>query len=242
LSIMKNLSLVAVLMLAGILAFAQNPTVINDPNAQKRSVGDFHGIRVGGGIQLYLSQGGEEAVAVSSNDREYRDRIVTEVKDGILHIYLDDKFHWNWGGRNLKLRAYVSCKQLDQLRAAGGAGIDVDQTITSTKLEVHIAGGGHVRGKFQAGEMTVGISGGGDSHLSGTAGRLAVSVSGGGDFQGYELAADNCEAKVRGGGDIYVTVNTTLSASVSGGGNVRYKGNGTVSESRTVGGGNITRG
>jgi hypothetical protein len=87
---MKILALLTVGMLAGVLAFGQDSKVINDPNAQKRSVGDFHAIRIGGGIELYLTQGSEEAVAVSANDPEVRDRIVTEVKDGVLHIHLDD--------------------------------------------------------------------------------------------------------------------------------------------------------
>jgi hypothetical protein len=239
---MKILALLTVSMLAGSLAFSQDSKVINDPNAQKRSVGDFHGIKIGGGIDLYLTQGTEEAVAVSASDPEYRDRIVTEVKDGILHIYLEDKFHWNWDRGNLKLKAYVSCKLLDQLRASGGTVVNIDQTIKSEKLDVHLSGGGRIHGNFQAGEMTVGISGGGDLYIGGTAGHLDVHVNGGGDFHGYDLAVDNCQARVSGGGDVFVTVNKTLDATVHGGGDIRYKGNGSVQESHTAGGGSISRG
>jgi hypothetical protein len=239
---MKNLALLTVFSLAGVMAFAQDPKVINDPNAQKRAVGDFHGIRIGGGIDLYLSQGSEEAVAVSAGDPEIRDRIVTEVRDGVLHIHLDDKWHWNWNQGNLKLKAYVSCKVLDELRASGGTVVDIDQTIKSEKLDVHLSGGGRIHGKFEAGEMTVGISGGGDLYIGGTAGRLEVHVSGGGDFHGYDLAVDDCQARVSGGGDVYVTVNKTLDATVHGGGDIRYKGNGSVQESHTAGGGSISKG
>src|SRR5579863_7130282 len=84
------------LPISGVAAFAQNPKVINDPNAQKRTASGFHGVQIGGGIDLYLSQGADEAVAVSASSPEYRDRIVTEVQDGILHIYIDDKWHWSW--------------------------------------------------------------------------------------------------------------------------------------------------
>src|SRR5580700_1055129 len=115
---MKNLALLTVSLLAGLVVFAQNPKIINDPNAQKRSVADFHGIRVSGGIELFLTQGDEEAVAVSANDPELRDRLRTEVTDGILHIYLEDHgWHWSWNG-SVKLRAYVSCKVLDQLKGS----------------------------------------------------------------------------------------------------------------------------
>jgi hypothetical protein len=238
---MKNFLLLPFLILAGFTAIAQNPQVINDPNAQRRTVGDFHGIHVGGGIELYLSQGGEEAVVVSANDPELRNRMVTEVEDGVLHIYLKDQWrHWSWNG-HMKLRAYVSCKALDQLRGAGGANIHIDQTLKSERLDLHLSGGGRIEGKFDVGEMAVGVSGGGDTYLSGTAGQLHVHVSGGGDVHGYELAADSCQAHISGGGGVYVTVNKTLDASVSGGGDIRYKGNVSSVGSHTSGGGNISR-
>jgi hypothetical protein len=239
---MKNIALLTVSILAGLVAVAQNPKVINDPNAQKRSVGDFHGIKVSGGIELYLSQGDEEAVAVSANDPELRDRLRTEVKDGILHIYLDDQWwHRGWNG-SMKLRAYVSCKVLDQLRGSGGSNIHVDQTIKSERLDIHLSGGGQLHGSFEAGQMTAGISGGGDLYIGGTAGALNVHVNGGGDFHGYDLATDSCEAHVSGGGDVFITVNKTLDATVHGGGDIRYKGNASIRETRTFGGGNISKG
>jgi hypothetical protein len=239
---MKKFALLTVSILAGLVAFAQNPKVINDPNAQKRSVGDFHGIKVSGGIELFLTQGNEEAVAVSANDPELLARLKTQVIDGILHIYLDDHWwHWSWNG-SMKLRAYVSCKVLDQLRGSGGSNIHVDQTIKSERLDVHLSGGGQLHGRFEAGQMTAGISGGGDLYIGGTTGTLDVHVSGGGDFHGFDLAADSCEARVSGGGDVFVTVNKSLDATVHGGGDIRYKGNASIRETHTFGGGNISKG
>ncbi|HXB34263.1 MAG TPA: head GIN domain-containing protein [Puia sp.] len=236
---MKNFTFLAVFILAGVTAIAQNPKVINDPNAQKRTASGFHGVQVGGGIDLYLSQSGDEAVAVSASDPEYRDRIVTEVQDGILHIYLDDKWHWGWGNR--KLKAYVSCKTLDELRASGGSDVYIDETIKSQKLEVHLSGGSDLHGKLEIGELTVGQSGGADVYVSGTAAQLNVHASGGSDFHGYDLAVDNCQASASGGSDVYITVNKQLDASASGGSDIHYKGNGSVRESHSGGSGSVSR-
>ncbi len=53
--IMKKVLLsLFVLSLAGFV-YAQK--TVNDPNAEKRNVSGFHGIDVGGGIDLYLSYG-----------------------------------------------------------------------------------------------------------------------------------------------------------------------------------------
>ena len=238
---MKNFTLLTVFVLAGSVAIAQNPKVINDANAQKRTVTSFHGIDIQSGIDLYLSQGGDETVAVTASDPEVRDRIVTEVEDGILHIYLDDKWHWNWSWGNRKLKAYVSCKVLDQLKASGGSDVFIDETIKSQKLDLHLSGGSDLHGKMEVGELTVSQSGGADAFVSGSASQLNVHVSGGSDFHGYDLAVDDCHAQASGGSDVYVTVNKELEATASGGSDIHYKGNGSVHESHTSGSGSVSR-
>jgi hypothetical protein len=237
--IMKNFTLLTMVLLAGAMAVAQNPKVINDANAQKRTVGSFHGVAIHSGIDLYISQGGDEAVAVSASDPDVRDRIVTEVKDGILNIYLDDRFHWGWGNR--KLKAYVSCKMLDELRASGGSDIYIDQTIKAQKLELHLSGGSDLRGRLEVGELTVAQSGGADSFIAGSAAQLNVHVSGGSDFHGYDLVTDDCRAQASGGSDVYVTVNKELDATASGGSDIHYKGSGSLKEAHTGGSGSISR-
>jgi hypothetical protein len=228
-------------MLAGFVVIAQNPKVINDANAQKRTVTGFHGVDIHSGIDLYLSQGGDETVVVSASDAEVRDRIVTEVEDGILHIYLDDKWHWNWNWGNRKLKAYVSCKVLDQLTASGGSDVFIDAAIKSQKLDLHLSGGSDLHGKMEVGELTIGQSGGADAYISGSASQLNVHVSGGSDFHGYDLAVDDCHAQASGGSDVYVTVNKELDATASGGSDIHYKGSGSVRESHTSGSGSVSR-
>ena len=76
---MKKISITFLAAFFAIAAIKCQKT-INDPNAQKRQVPSFTGIDIGGGIDLYLSQG-EEAVAVSASEAKYRDKIRTEVKE-----------------------------------------------------------------------------------------------------------------------------------------------------------------
>jgi len=48
---------------------------VYDANAEVRNVGSFSKIKVSSAITLYLSQGKEQAVAVSAGDKEYTPRI-----------------------------------------------------------------------------------------------------------------------------------------------------------------------
>lgn len=245
---MKNTLLIAGLALASfgaiaispVSAIAQDKKVIDDKNAQKRPAEGFHGIEITSGIDLYLSQGGEEAVVVSAADLDVRDRIMVEVTNGILKIYLKDHdFRWGRGG-NQHLKAYVSCKVIDLLRASGGSDVYFEDPIHSDHLKMNLSGGSDLHGKMTIGELSITQSGGSDSYISGSATTLYVNTSGGSDYHGYDLTADDCHVDVSGGSDAYLTVNKELTASASGGSDVHYKGNGVVRSSSASGSGSIT--
>ena len=219
---MKNLLLLAAFTSTGLLAMAQNANVINDKNAQSRSVRGFHAIKVSGGLDLYLTQG-QEAVAVSASNADYRDRIKTEVEDGELKIYLDkDWTHWDW--HNPKLKAYVSFSSLDGLEASGGSDVYGQGTLKVNKLGIHLSGGSDLKGKVEIGDLTIRQSGGSDVDISGTVKNLEVRASGGSDLNGFDLVADMCRISASGGSDTHITVNKELNVEASGGSDVFYKG------------------
>ena len=225
--------LFSLLVITGLITAASAQKTINDANAQKRNVSGFHAIEVSGGIDLYLSQG-EEAVAVSAAKDEFRDKIITEVKDGVLKIYFESKnVKIDWGNR--KMKAYVSFKNLDRLEGSGGSDISVDGSIKVTKLEMEISGGSDFDGKVETDDLKVQASGGSDVDISGKAARLTIGASGGSDFKGFDLASDICNVEASGGSDVHVTVNKELSANASGGSDVYYKGTGLIRDLKTSG-------
>jgi len=207
------------------LLFAQR--VVNDANAEKRNVSGFHGVDVAGGIDLYLSQG-QEAVAVSASETKYRDKIRTEIKNGVLKIWYDSESGIRIGLGNKKMKAYVSFKNLDILEASGGSDIEVEGSITVPKLSLDISGGSDFGGKVNLNDLKVDASGGSDVDISGTVKNLTIDASGGSDFKGYELISDNCTVEASGGSDVNITVNKELNAESSGGSDIYYKGNGLI--------------
>jgi hypothetical protein len=66
---MKTFYIGMVFFLIGGIVNAQK-TVINDPNASVRNNITFHAIEVSNAINLYLSQGNEETVAVSAKRQQ----------------------------------------------------------------------------------------------------------------------------------------------------------------------------
>jgi hypothetical protein len=218
----------------GITCFAQK--TINDPNAEKRAVGTFHAIEVSDGIDLFLSQG-SEAVAVSASETKFRDKIQTEVKDGVLKIWYGNSSNFNLSFKEEKknLRAYVSYSSIDRLMASSGSDVIVDGTIHATKFEMKLSSGSDFEGKVNVTDLLVEQSSGSDINISGKANSLKITASSGSDFDGFDLITETCTAKASSGSDISITVNKQLDANSSSGADIRYKGNAEVRRNKAAG-------
>ncbi len=235
---MKHILLLAAFAFTGLLSFAQTENRSRDKDAEKRDVKGFHAIEVSGGIDLYLSQG-EETVAISASDASVRDRIQTVVENGILKIYMEHSFHGNRGLR--KLKAYVSFKILDALKASGGSDIYAEEGLKMDKLDLALSGGSGLKGKVDIRDLAITQSGGSDVHITGMASNLSVHASGGSDLHGYDLTTDICHVASSGGSDIQITVNKELNVFSSGGSDVYYKGSCSVRQVKTSGGSDVIR-
>jgi len=215
---------------------------INDANAVMRNVHDFHAIKVSHGIEVLLTQGNSEAVAVSAAHIELRDKIKTEVVNGVLRIYYDQNFLHQLSDRRRKnLKAYVAFVKLDGIDGSSGASIRAEDVMKMDKLEVELSSGATFNGKVDANSLSVDQSSGSVVHISGTVNSLKVEGSSGSIFRGFELEVNNCEAETSSGSGIQVSVNKELSAEASSGGFISYKGSGVIRNIRTGSGGSVSR-
>lgn len=234
---MKRLTLGFAALLLTVTSFAQN--AIKDANAEVRQVKSFHAIRVSAGIELLLVQGKEEAVAVSANSTELRDRIQTVVEDGVLKISFDNKLWKN--NSNRRLKAYVSAVRIDGLDISSGASVTIDGHLKTSKLDLEASSGAMFKGAVEADELSVDQSSGSIINISGKAGNLKVDGSSGSVFNGYELEAKNGEVEISSGGQINMNVNNDLSAEASSGGAISYKGKAVIRNIKTSSGGGVRR-
>lgn len=235
---MKKIILSGLLFVAVALTYAQTKEV-NDPNAEVRNVKGFHAIKVSDAIDLFLSQSDNEVVAVSASKEEYRNRIKSEVENGVLKIWYDNPDKWSRGDK--KLIAYISFKTLDNLQASGASDVRVAGTVKTNELDIRLSGASDFDGAIQAKSLTVDLSGASDMKVTGSAASLKIEVSGASEFKGYDFQTDNCSARASGASDIRVTVNKELSAHASGASGVSYKGNGVVRDIKTNGASSVRK-
>ncbi|MGQ0739450.1 MAG: head GIN domain-containing protein [Bacteroidota bacterium] len=225
---------------AGLALIAQK--TVNDPNAEKRTVGSFHGIDVGTGIELTLSHGSSEEVAVSASAAEFRDRIVTKVENGILKIHYESKTGAiNKKNETKSLKAYVSYKSLDKLHAGTGADVEITGVLQASSLDMKANTGAEINGKVDIGTLTVDQSTGSRVTLTGKADKLETDASTGSRFTGDDLTTVNCNVKVSTGAKVTVNADKELQVKASTGGIVKYKGNAGIREIKTNTGGVVSK-
>ncbi len=232
----------SILFLTGLAIASFSQKTINDDNAQKRNVGSFHGIDVATGIELTLTKGATEEVAVSASEIEFRDKIVTEVINGILKIHYETKSGAiNRKHENKHLRAYVSYTALDELSITTGAEIKMDGTLEATTLKLRANTGGLMKAEVKIGDLDVDQSTGSKITLSGKVGNLGAEGDTGSKFMGEDLTTDTLNAEMSTGAGIYIYVEKELNVKANTGGYIKYKGNAGIREIKTNTGGSVSK-
>ena len=128
-----------VMLLAAFGVNAQK--TIHDPNAVKVDVKNFHAINVSNAFNVYISQSNDEAVAISASEEKYRGNIKVEVENGVLRIYYDKNgFLKGLSGDKMKLKAYISFKDIDKLTVSGACDVFVEGGIKANALELNLSG------------------------------------------------------------------------------------------------------
>ncbi len=230
------------LLLTSLAAVAQGNKENTDANSVKRSMtGDFHSISVTDGIDLYISQGSEETVIISSSDEKYTERFKTILDNGTLKLYYDSKgINLGINGKK-KLKAYITFKNLDKLTATGGANVEAKTNIEVPVLTMKFTSGSHFSGQVNTSSLIVDQNSGSGITISGKSEKINLEVSSGSVFKGFDLAVDFCDARASSAAGVQITVNKELNAKAISGGGIRYKGTGLIKEINVNSGGVVKK-
>jgi hypothetical protein len=185
-----------------------------------RSVSGFNGVKVSTGIDVYLSQGDKESVAVEA-DENLHEYIMTEVKDGILYIYTD-----NINIRHAEReRVYVTIKNVTSIRTTSAGDIFGETPIKCDDIEISSSSAGNIKLELYAKKVNLDISSAGDIKLNGECEILKADLSSAGDLNAFDFKVKEADVSVSSAGsaDIYSTEKLTARASSAG--DINYKGN-----------------
>ncbi|HBL75948.1 MAG: hypothetical protein A2W90_11065 [Bacteroidetes bacterium GWF2_42_66] len=233
---MKTLKLLSILTLAlfGISSLAA-PVNEKDTGRRDRKTEPFHAIKVSTGIDLYLTQGNAEKITVEA-DEDIIDNLKTEVRDGVLRIYMEKSFSWRW---NVERKVYVTFRELDMLTADSGSDVESQGLLQVKNLKIDASSGSDIELEVNADRLTVSTSSGSDTDLKGTAGYMEASSSSGSDLNAEDLKTKVCEVSASSGSDAVVYVTERIKASASSGADICYHGSPSSKDINESSGGDV---
>ncbi len=209
---------------------------------QNRAVSNFREIRIGSGIDLYLSQGNNEKLKlVAASDKI--DKIITDVNNGILEIRFErQNWNWNWNWSNkTSPKVYLTFKDLNAIKSGGGADVFSEGRLLFDKIEIDVSGGSDVKLDLTAEMVSCNTSGGSDVILTGSSKYFNANASGGSDLKAKEFRTQSCKVNSSGGSDAYIWAESELIANASGGSDVYYYGSPKLIKTNKSGGSDINR-
>lgn len=238
---MKSLRILLVAILCtGIVTTleAQSKRVEGSGNvkSETRDIKNFTGVKTSTSIDIYLTQGSDFKVVVEADDNII-DEIVTEVKDGVLTVYLD-RVNIT---RSKKMEVHVTMKEIDYISASSAGDVIGMSPVKAENLRIRTSSAGDVRVEVEAKNLDLSTSSSGDITISGEADYLEASTSSAGDIKAYDLTVREADVSASSAGDIKITVTEKLRARSSSAGDIYYMGNPRYVDAKSSSAGDITK-
>ena len=149
-----------------------------DVTTQSRDIGNFHGIRLEGSVDLSLIKGDKIDVEVEAegNLQQY---VETYVRDGILVVKIKDdiSFHDHNG-----IHVKVQCPRINSLVVAASGSIEGQGKFsTDDEMDLEILASGNLKLDVDAPSVTVSVVASGNADLSGETKNIKISSTASGN-------------------------------------------------------------
>jgi hypothetical protein len=201
---------------------------------EERDVGSFTAVGFAISGELYLTQGSPQKVVVEGDEADL-EKLVTEVKNGVLKI----KFKPKVNRTKSTIKVWVTAPEINSLAVSGSGKVLAEGEISADDFSLAVSGSGKIKfADLQTDDLDIAISGSGDIILAGGADRGEIAISGSGDIEAENFEIEYLEVAISGSGSCKVNVTEELDAAISGSGKVYYKGRPKI-DAHTSGSGKI---
>jgi Putative auto-transporter adhesin, head GIN domain len=208
-------------LFAGLNAFAQTE--------ETRTVDAFTGVSSASGVNVQLVKGSGNKVIVSTSDEKVLPYFKTEVKDGILRVFIEYENNKNWNKRryskNLKLKATVFYSQINTLKASSGSLLEAKELLEANSFTVETSSGATLNAAIKAANISLEASSGSVAAVSGTATEQKIKTSSGAVINNGKLNSKSVTINASSGSMITVNATEAIHVDASSGANIKCYGN-----------------
>lgn len=229
---MKNLLLI--LFLIPYISQAQEAVV-----KEWRTLSEFHSVVMTGPFELYIIQEDIPEFYIEAEENILRD-IETRVNAQTLYINLLENHKFT---NTFPVKIYMHTPELKKIKMTGngliktkglktdqleiemyGTGtINIDELLTEF-LQTKASGSGKIELDVWAQQIRVSVNGTGKVDLKGNCRKSELNLNGTGEINTSGLHSLNCQARIIGTGNIYVSASDTVKAEIIGTGNIYCSG------------------
>ena len=196
---------------------------------ETRKVSGFDEIDIDYPAEVTIKQGAAESLSIEADDN-LLPQLVTEVRDGILHIENSERDYDERVNPSQIVRITITVKNLREVDFSTAGKLTIDG-LKGDSLSIFLSGAGNVTlNDLELDKLTASLSGAGEFTASGTATELSLTISGFGSFDSPNLATQVAGVRISGAGSATLRVEKSLDASISGAGSVNYYGSPTVTQ------------
>lgn len=198
---------------------------------------DFDRISLQGNIEAVLKQGTVEEVVVEEVQAEAASKISVETEGRTLKIKMNLRDQVR--GERIRLRIFF--RHLKEIKAAGGAGVNLVLPDENGDFAAHVHTGSSLSLEGHFSNLELSASTGGKVSVKGSADYLEAEVNTTGEIRAGRLEVAKALLKAHTGGVLEVYVNQSVDASVTTAGEIILAGNPEEEKISSSAGGKITR-
>lgn len=180
---------------------------------ENRELNAFIAVSVDGIANVNIVQGNAQNVKITADDNIIG-LVKTEIKDGILEIYLTSGHNY----KNIDVNLDIMAKALNGVANKGSGTLKV-ANVDSQEFYLDNMGSGNIS-------------------ISGASNKLSIENEGSGRISGFSFLADKCSIDIMGSGDVEISCTDELDVKIDGSAKVFYKGNPHVTKN-ILGSGNV---
>jgi len=175
-------------VLLNLLILGLMPVIAFSQTRENRPVAAFSKIEASSVFDITVEKGSSESLAIEA-DEEALPYVHSEVQDGVLHLYIDNKAY-KIEKINL-LKAYIVMKDLDRVTLSGACKFTSEDLFTSNKFECGCSGASSLSVNVNTNQLDIEMSGAGKILIKAeVADEANLNMSGASKVQG-ELTAGN---------------------------------------------------
>lgn len=202
------------------------------------AVGNFDRMELAGNYDVTVHTGGKASVHARGPEKTM-ERLVVEVRNGVLVIEPKKHNGFNWGSNHGKVTVDVTVPSLRGAQLAGAGNVRIDQ-VKGDRFEGEIAGAGDLTlDRVEVAALKLGVAGAGNAKLgSGRVQTAEYEIVGSGGIDAGGVAAETASISIAGAGDVKANAAKTADVDIMGSGDVDLKGGAKCTISK-AGAGNV---